>query len=279
MRRLTRLSLSVLTCLSSTACLVLPSPPGQDLVWDLKSVRMEEGKKLDIIQLNRPVRPAVAKRKNLLLAIVDNPLQNAFGTKLKKAFNRSDMRVETLFWWRIAPLLQPLYSDIVLIAPQSLDAGSLQAGMRHLDTRNVPYDVALLTHGFHNHLNASSSLISFEDIGKWKSQFKALDGVYMQSCYGTTLSRDWIDAGARKVLAFTGQHNNFFYYEFFLKALSSTKGDWSAAALRVSAEQVERLNESNRSKELLEMLGENPQEYLGQLAYPELQFSSGAASP
>ena len=194
-------------------------------------------------------------RGNLLFAVLDHQVEARFGAELVAFALGRPPGLAQIAWRRLLPIYSDLYGRVVRIDQDDLNAATLAASLRWLDQRDEPFDVALLTHGMANHIEASPGFdaISYRDLAGLS--FRNLRAVYMQSCDGATLAADWHRAGAKEVIAFSGNTGNYFFYAEFARALVTTRGDVSAAYSLAARTEEEAVRSSPLYRFVLWRLG------------------------
>lgn len=211
----------------TSGCL-LPSPPRSEVI---ESRRAHASGQFELITLrpfdlasyraNHRPRPLRRAGRNLLFVAVDETVQVQFAQRLQELYRTNDeVRLEEVSWWRFAPEMRGLYDHVVKIPYDQLNAQSLSEGITLLEEQRTPYDIMLLTHGIPNHITASPGepFISYKDLEQLP-ELKSLRMVFMQGCFSETLARDWMLLGAQEVLSYEGWNRNFFFVDFFIKAL------------------------------------------------------------
>lgn len=209
-------SLTTLLLLLFCSCVQLPKPPGKETI--LKETNLNLG--LKVYKLNSGQR----KNKNIVFGIVDRPGQRELRPTIRKFYNSGIApRLEDIVWWIASKKLKKIYDNVIFIPYYSLDSGTLVKAIRYAEKQKTPFDVVLLTHGYQNHLMGWSQEISWKTIqlfGTKLKPLKYLNLVFTQGCFSTTLSQDWLQAGAKSTITFPGLTSNYFFYDHFLGNMS-----------------------------------------------------------
>jgi hypothetical protein len=261
-------SLVLLMTLAS-GCEVLPHSPGKKTVSAVES--FDEG---DL--LVSEMSPSVSSRpkRSVIFAMVENEFQPKFRKEIKKLyFPRKTPRLEDMIWWHLAPRFKLLYDRVIRIPYDKLSAHSLAEAIDYAESLNSEYDLVLLTHGYPNHLSASqgADFISWEDIDQFKGKLSHLRAVYMQSCFGSSLSQDWLQAGAQFAIASPGLTENFFFYDVFVSSLIHSDGDVSVAYSETAKNLEDIIEKTPLYKEFISaFFKESPQSYFRTLDMPEM---------
>lgn len=209
-------------------CSRVPAPPGKAVVkktWSLNSG-------IELHKMAPSPKKIKSDHRNLLLVAVDSVLQDDLKPLMKRAYlTEPPPRLEEMLWWQTAPKLAGIYDYVLRIRYDSTDWNSLFESMIYLENLHTGFDIIMLVHGMPNHLVMSSGrpLVSWKEIDFIQGRFHYLNWVFLQSCYGSSLANDWIQAGAHSVISFEGLNQNFFYLDLFLDSYSNNHHQVSAA--------------------------------------------------
>lgn len=215
------------------------------------------------------------RSKNLLFIAADDVIGKRLQPEFAKIYNRSDIRLENVLWWLYAPKIQKTYNYVLRIQWNGFNKDTFLKALRQMESLKQDYDVMLLAHGIPNHLIASpgQGVISFRDIGALKGKLRYADGLYLQACFGNSLSPDFLDAGFQSVIAYEGLNWNFFYPDYFLDAMALKKGNVDKSHDHVLEHFDSKLKWSVQDRQVLKrVFGEKPAEYLDEVQLPELYY-------
>ena len=220
-----------------TSCGYIPTPPS---AYTYKKSKLADG--LDVYHMND--EDSTEKNLNLLFIAADAIIQNNFISPLTQAYGKNPPLLEDLAWWHYFPLLRKTYNTVMRIPPEYLTHENLFIFLEYLEALGRPYDVILLTHGFHNHLSDGDTgyFLSYRELDKWRGRLKKLNMVFMQACFSCTLGKDWMNAGAKYVICYNGLNRNFFYLKPFLS--------WYHKKTHSIAEIVEKKTDPRRTGNL-----------------------------
>jgi hypothetical protein len=157
--------------------------------------------------------------RNLVFIAADDESEAAYSKFMKEAYPlRSTPRLEEVAWWLYAPEIQGLYDKVIRVRYDRFSAQSLTYSLGYMESLGEPYDLALLTHGVPNNIITSvgNPIFTWSDLDALQGQFRNLRLVFMQGCFGSSLAKDWQQAGAKAVLSFPDLNRNFFYLAFSL---------------------------------------------------------------
>jgi len=215
------------------------------------------------------------RSKNLLFIAADDVIGKRLQPEFAKIYKRSDIRLENILWWLYAPKIQKTYNYVLRIQWDGFNKDSFLKALRQMESLKQDYDVMLLAHGIPNHLISSpgQGVISFRDIGALKGKLRYADGLYLQACFGNSLSPDFLDAGFKSVIAYEGLNWNFFYPDYFLDAMALKKGNVEKSHDHVLEHFDGKLKWSVQDRQVLKrVFGEKPAEYLDDVQLPELYY-------
>ena len=191
-------------------CEVVPRPPDNSIYQN----QAPSSKRFELYETHHSPR-----KINALFVASDETIQRNFTPTLAEFYGQSNTpRLEDLVWWRYLPFLDKVYGTIVRIDHDLLDYHSLSSAVEYLEGKGEAYDIIILSHGFHNHLTngAGNYFLSWRELVDWEGKLENLNMVFMQGCFSSTLSEDWLRAGAEYVLSYEELNRNFFYLEPFL---------------------------------------------------------------
>jgi hypothetical protein len=167
-------------------------------------------------QLPRKMLPTT---KNLIFVTADNFTGKQFKKQLAAAYQtKTPPTLNEVSWWQFAPLFRDEYNKVIYLPLAQAKYANIMASIKYMENQSNEYDLIILSHGIPNHLTNGDPgyFLSFKEIDELKGSLKKLNLVFMQACFGQSLAADWIDAGARKVMAFEGFNRNFFFISVFL---------------------------------------------------------------
>lgn len=262
---LTILSLGLSGCL-------LPGPPSSRLFLSSRTVR--PGLESYVSDQNRLSLQESKKRGNAIFLTADSFLARAvFETTRRFYGNSNPPSIDDLAWWQYAPDLTLLYRNIIRITTREARYRTLSDSLREMEQLGQPYDLYLLSHGMPNYLSDGSGYyFSFKEIDALKGKLPHLRLVFMQSCFGRSLARDWLGTGAREVLSFDGFNRNFFWVGFFLRYYHLR--DVSDAAIATDSTIEWDLANNLQYFEILRAFGATPAQYVAEAPDPILDLAS-----
>jgi phosphatidylglycerol:prolipoprotein diacylglycerol transferase len=189
----------------------LPKPPEST---DFRSIQSFEN-----FELYETRKPKEAGRKNVIFVAADDTLQFAFTQFAKNLYQvEAPPRLEEIAFWQYAKDLRQIYNKILRIPSPRVGYQALTEALDIMERREEPYDLILLTHGMPNHLSTGTGyFFSFRELTELKGKLPRLNLVMLQSCFGSTLAEDFIEAGAKAVLSYEGMNRNFFFFGHFLR--------------------------------------------------------------
>lgn len=172
-----------------------------------------------------PSTTTVKRKKNLLFIAADDVVGKKLAPEIEKIYKKP-VRLENLLWWSYAPKIQKTYNTVLRVQWDGFNFNNLKRALLTMESMGQTYDVMLLAHGIPNNLIASpgQGMIGFQEIAALKTLQHA-DTLYLQACFGNTLSKDFLDLGFEAVIAYEGFNQNFFYPEYYLNALERSGGD------------------------------------------------------
>lgn len=209
------------------------------------------------------------KRGNALFLTADTYIYSHYLPQIQKELNtKQPPSLDDLVWWEYAPIFSRMYNQIIRITYQEARYETLLASLNKLESMGESFDVYLLSHGMPNHLSSGTGwFLSYKELSQLEGHFKNLNLVFMQSCWGSSLTKDWINAGAKHVISFNGQNRNFFWISFFLRWYQ----EYDILNAYRRANDIEwELDHEIMYKSLLHGLNLNAQTYLAQSPNPEL---------
>lgn len=211
------------------------------------------------------------RHRNAIYIAVDNQVQKYFDKQAVDFFGENPPRIEELSWWIYAKPLRRIYDDILVIPYNRFSKESLYEALEYMESKNETYDLYLMTHGIHNHITTSKGydMLSYEDIDELKGSLAYLNLVYMQSCFGSTLSQDWLDAGANYVISYPDFNRNFFYLEFFLDQYGPQRKHPDKAYERTNKALYRKMKNNPLYAQLLEAMDLSLEDYEEMSEYPE----------
>jgi hypothetical protein len=193
-----------------TGCF-LPEPP---LSTDFKAVISS-----DWMYIYKTKKTMYRKTKNVLFLAADDNIQSGFKPILQDVFKTQDPpRLEDLVFWQYLGDMKNIYNTIIQIPFSNVKFESFYKSILYLESLKQPYDIILLTHGIPNNLSSGQGhFLSYKDLEKMQGQLKNLNLVMLQSCFGKSLSKDFLKIGAKYVLSYPDFNKNFFFFGFFLE--------------------------------------------------------------
>jgi hypothetical protein len=212
-------------CLVLSGCL-LPEKPKKGSFVDIQKTSLftvytmdrDHGSAPPVAPGEKP-RKMLPTTKNLIFITADNFTGKQFEAQLKAAY-KSDTppTLNEVTWWQFVPLFRDEYHKVIYLPLEQAKYANIMASIKYMESQSLQYDLIIMSHGIPNHLTDGDPgyFLSFKEIDELKGQLKKLNLVFMQACFGQTLAADWIDAGARKVMAFEGFNRNFFFVSVFL---------------------------------------------------------------
>ncbi|MCC6810789.1 MAG: prolipoprotein diacylglyceryl transferase [Deltaproteobacteria bacterium] len=201
----------------------------------------------------RPSAPAVAPQieegieihrfgslpRGLVIAIADRALDEKLSGLLARVYPAPAPRFDDVAFWHVAPALAASYGTVIRVSAAALDLATLRRAIAMAEAQG-DYDLALITHGFDNHLlTRPGTAIAWRDVQALSAPH--LGSVFMQACVGASLAQDWLGAGAKSVIAFSDLTDNVAFYDHFVRALAAAKGNVGeafAAASEASASDL-----------------------------------------
>lgn len=214
-----------LACLALSGCL-LPEAP-KDSSFD----NVQKSSLFTVYTMDRkhdsapPVEPGerpdkmLPTTKNLIFITADNFTGKQFAPQLAAAYRTDNPpTLNEVTWWQFAPLFRDLYKKVAYLPLSQAHNANIMAALKYMEKQPEPYDLIIMSHGLPNFLTDGDPgyFMSFREIDAMKGQLHKLNLVFMQACFGQSLAWDWIDAGAKKVMAFDGFNRNFFFVSIFL---------------------------------------------------------------
>ncbi len=157
--------------------------------------------------------------KNLIFVTADEFTGHLFERQLAAAYKaETPPTLNDVSWWQFAPLFRDLYNQVIYLNVDQAKNANITAALHYMEKQNLPYDLVILSHGIPNHLTTGETgyFMSFKEIDDLKGQLPKLNFVFMQACFGNSLAKDWLDAGAKTVISFDGFNRNFFFISVFL---------------------------------------------------------------
>lgn len=237
-------------CLGLTACYV-PAIPGPET---FRSVTPQEGYTIYDTWNRRSDAP------NLVFLAADDNIQTPFKPMLEQIYSPYILdekmpRLEDVSWWHMLPRLQRRYGRIFHLRADQARYRHLKAALEAAQAEGKPFDVFLLTHGMMNHISAGQNyFLSYRELADFR--LPNLNLVFMQGCYGSSLAKDWLNAGAKHVISFPGLNRNFFFLPVFLKwyVPSGTVGEsYNAANTNMEFELGRNPLYQNIARELVKL--------------------------
>lgn len=221
----------------------------------------------------RVQKTILSTNRNAIYVAVDNQVQDLFKKEADEYFNNrlETPRLEEVSWWIYAPLMKSLYDEVLVIPYDKFYKESLLEALDLMESRNKPYDLFLMTHGIHNHITTSKGydLFSFRDLAELEGKLENLELVYNQACFGSTLSEDWLKAGADYVMSYPNFNRNFFYLEFFLKQYKAHLKDPYEAYEKANETFFEDLAKDGRYQIVLQMMRLSMEDYRAMTEFAE----------
>jgi hypothetical protein len=131
--------------------------------------------------------------------------------------NQKTPRIEDIAWWMSESKLSRNYNLILRIPENDLNYENFQKALLYLQSLGTEFDIFVLTHGMPNYLSAGTGYFySFKEIDALRGQLSHLRLVFLQSCFGSSLAKDWKEAGAKYIISFDDFNANFAFYDIFL---------------------------------------------------------------
>ncbi len=209
--------------------------------------------------------------KNLLLIIDNGIAVESLDRWIKKKFpKRSSLQLEDLIWWRYWPIVSKNYEYVVRIEKNALSKTSLLAAFRLMESFGKNYDALLLVHGLPNHLKASKGkgLISWQDLEELRGELRFADLLYLQSCRGSSLAGEWLEAGVRNFVAYDAYTDNMFFPELLLNEMQRNS-DVESAFKAVSVKFRKKIQRSIYYSQAVSRIFQSPvSDYLDRVAMP-----------
>lgn len=216
---------SVAMSLILSGCL-LPEAPKKNSFVDVKETSLFTVYTMDRNHNSAPpVKPGQTPKKmlpttrNLIFMTADNFTGKQFEKQLAAAYQTdTPPTLNEVSWWQFAPLFRDEYSKVIYLPLEQVKYANIMASIKYMEQQSLQYDLIIMSHGIPNHLTNGDPgyFLSFKEIDELKGSLKKLNLVFMQACFGQSLAGDWLDAGARKVMAFDGFNRNFFFISIFL---------------------------------------------------------------
>ena len=260
---------ALLVTLGLSSC-ILPSAPK---VSDYDSLDTSDGTAQTFVthpKFNPSRFRHERKGKNALFMASDSWVQKGYTEQIKQAY-KTDLpqRLEVLSWWQFFPELSEIYDEIIYIPYDKVGFNVLERSILKLEAAGQPYDLILLTHGAPNYLSSGENyFLSWEELATWKGKLRHLNLVFMQACYGSTLAPDWLAAGAKHVISYTGLNRNFFYFGNFINWYKTM--DVFPAYLKARQTMPFFLSNSILYTKILGALRTNVGEYLNVAGKPQI---------
>lgn len=199
----------LLICIHLTGCIV-PDEPRES---DYRSILKKE----DFIVYKTYKNKSITTKNILFVAadeIIQKNIQNSNNLNLKNKNNR----IEELAFWKYLKDFKNIYTNILYIPAEKVRYESVIKGIQYLESLNQPFDLIFLTHGFPNHLSTGEGyFLSYRELLYLKGHFNNINLVYLQSCFGNSLSEDFKSVGAKTVISFKDFNSNIFFLDVFLK--------------------------------------------------------------
>jgi hypothetical protein len=164
-------------------------------------------------------RKMLPTTKNLIFITADNFTGKQFEAQLKAAYKKDPApTLNEVTWWQFVPLFRDEYHKVAYLPLEQAKYENIIAAIHYMESQSLQYDLIIMSHGIPNHLTNGDPgyFLSFKEIDELKGSLKKLNLVFMQACFGQSLAPDWIDAGAKTVMAFEGFNRNFFFISVFL---------------------------------------------------------------
>jgi phosphatidylglycerol:prolipoprotein diacylglycerol transferase len=281
-----------------SGCLHLPQAPGTNTLVSLElpqkyqgSLSNEDFSGLELYHAGKLQNdPTQEPNRNLVFVALDQTFQAYFDADLKKIYNtNNEVRIEELAWWVFAPEFQGLYDQVLRVSYDHFSSATLLQAMDYMETQGKPYDVVLLTHGIPNNIMTTKGypLLTWQDVDSWKGRFSHLDLLFMQSCYGDSLTADWQATGAKAVMGYAGLNRNFFWPMTLFRMMKKnfianpTQGqsdkDRITTIYNISNDTANNVDtdiqKSGLDKFMIKGLGLTVQDYLLESPEPDLNIS------
>ncbi len=212
-------------CLLLSGCL-LPEPPKKKSFVSVEETSLFTVYTMDRDHKSAPApAPGVQPRKmlptskNLIFITADNFTNKQFEPMLEAAYKKDPApSLNDVTWWQFVPLFRDEYYKVAYLPFEQAKYANIMAAIKYMEKQSLKYDLIIMSHGIPNHLTTGETgyFLSFKEIGELKGQLKKLNLVFMQACFGQSLAVDWVDAGAKTVIAFEGFNRNFFFISVFL---------------------------------------------------------------
>jgi hypothetical protein len=226
-------------------------------------------------------RKMLPTTKNLIFITADNFTGKQFEAQLKAAYKKDPApTLNEVTWWQFVPLFRDEYNKVIYLPLEQAKYANIMASIRYMETQSFDYDLIIMSHGIPNHLTTGEAgyFLSFKEIDELKGQLKKLNLVFMQACFGQSLAPDWIDAGAKKVMAFEGFNRNFFFVSVFLD--HHRWYDDAGAFTTANRDMRDELNKKKLYKYLITKgLEMSVDEYLAQAEEPILTTPENVQRP
>lgn len=272
------LSVSVLA-LTLSGCL-LPSAPKKSDFQDVSATSDFTVYTMDRNHQSAPARTngqapskMLPTTKNLVFVTADSFSQIQFEPLLAATYKKEHPpTLNEVSWWQFAPLFRDLYSKVIYLPLEQAKYANIVASLKYMEAQGQPYDLIIMSHGIPNHLTTGDSgyFMSFKEIDDLKGQLKNLNLVFMQACFGESLVPDWIGAGAKTVISFSGFNRNFFFISVFLD--HHRWYDERSAFYTANRDMRTTLNKNKLYKMMIEKgLGMTVEQYLQQAEAPKIK--------
>lgn len=210
-----------------------------------------------------------AVKRNALFLFGDELFSKNLKPSIQKYYpNEKDADLEHLVWWQYAPLLKQVYRTIYRIPQEKIGHQALIDSILALEAEGVDYDVIILTHGYPGSLTTGDGYFFSTEEFPLLPKLKHLNLVYMQACYGSTLMKSWLDAGAKNVIGFEGPNENIFWYYFFLRWYRFN--DVLASYTKNNENLAWKIEHSFLFSKGLELLGQDMRSYVTSVQPPIL---------
>lgn len=265
-------TLLVLLSLGS-GCLRHPQEPGPKVIRESSQLGEDPAQALELHRFRTPLHAGKKEAMNLIYVALDDTVQYQFGPRIEDLYGKP-VRLEELSWWVHAPKFRGLYREVIRIPHDRFTSQNLLLALQAMESRGIPYDLILLTHGIPNHLvtTRGTPLFSWKDLAALQGKLPSLRLVFMQSCFGSSLEQDWHAAGAKAVMSYPGLNRNFFYLDFFLREYRQDPTDIRAAWKRTNRQVKLKIRTSPLYRRIIREMGLGVGEYLRDAPHPRISL-------
>lgn len=181
--------------------------------------------------INRPwgeIYYTGVNNRNLVFLAADSFIQKKFSEQIGRVTNQNPPpRIEQLAWDRFSNYFAKIYEWVIRIPYDKVKHKNLLQSLDYMEEKDQEFDVFILSHGLPGHLTKGTKgyFISWRELSKYRGRWPHMRLVILQSCFGTSISRDWRKAGANYVISYPDLNKNFLFVDLYLRYLRSFPED------------------------------------------------------